>query len=109
MMDLAAKTAKEVYNKPTTADLQPFAFVEEGEKQKIPADKYGGSVKETNIRLYKPIQEFGEHGNEMRVVVVAIRGTSSIHDWMVNFKDTALPKKKEDSIKSDFIASFHIN
>jgi hypothetical protein len=90
LVNLAAKSAKAVYNKSTSADLKASAFVHTGETRKIRADEFGGLMKATTVTLYKGKEEStGADVQDVRVMVVAIRGTASLHDWLVNFNDTA--------------------
>jgi len=69
--------------------LNPLAFAPVGEPHRIAADILSGSLKETRIEIYKGIDDFtGRADDGNRSIVVAIRGTASIHDWMVNLNDS---------------------
>jgi hypothetical protein len=104
MVDLAAKSAKKVYKKPGVLDLEPFAFEQVGESKTVGADILGGSVKATTVSLYKGKESFtGSQGDDIRVVVVAIRGTATIHDWLVNFND--LEPNPTEEYETEFLVS----
>jgi len=109
LVDLTAKSANKVYNKPGAGDSEPFGFVQVGESKKIEADVFGGSIKATNVSLFKArTQDSGTIADDIRVVVVAIRGTASIHDWLVNFNDARKPAAQlgvEASVRSEFLVS----
>jgi len=96
--DLAATCAKKVYRKPGSDTLKPTGFIQVGEARKIEADKFGGLTKAATMCLYKGKPGVtGDAGGVLSVIVVAIRGTASIHDWMVNFNDAAPQKRTFDS------------
>jgi len=117
--DLGATCAKKVYRKPGSDTFEPTGFIQVGEARKIEADKFGGLKKAATICLYKGKPAVTGDGGVLSVIVVAIRGTASIHDWMVNFNDAALQKSTinsklaalkvndgtEDLIQSDFLVS----
>ncbi|KAH8665134.1 Alpha/Beta hydrolase protein [Tricladium varicosporioides] len=101
LVDLAANCAKKVYRKPESGDLNPFAFEEEGSSKTITGDELGNSVKATTVGLFKGKPGLtGPDGDDIRVIVVAIRGTASIHDWMVNFNDAAQPKPAKSGFET---------
>jgi hypothetical protein len=52
MVDLAANSAKKVYNRPGVKDLDPFAFEQIGSPKMLAADLLGGSAKATAVSLY---------------------------------------------------------
>lgn len=108
---MAAKSSKKVYNKPGVSDLEPFAFIQIGESKSIAADVFGGSIKATLVSLYKIRTDTVETtANDTTVVVVAIRGTASVHDWMVNLHDIKKPVAPQEAaaanVKSEFLVSF---
>ena len=79
MADLAAKASKKVYNKSDSVDLEPFAFTQTKET-KISAGKFGGSIKATEVCLYKGKPAFTSPDDNVRVLVVAIRGIALIYN-----------------------------
>ena len=110
MIDLAAKSSKKVYSAPGVHDLEPFAFEQVGELKKLGADVFGGSLKATIVSSYKAKASLtGPKGGDIRIVVVAIRGTATIHDWLVNFNDSEpksnLCSKPTEKYESEFLVS----
>lgn len=83
---LAALSAVKVYAKPGTENLSSSDFDVVGEPVKIDADLLGGPVKATTAWLYTPKKSSTSSSN---VIVVAIRGSVTTHDWMVNLNDGA--------------------
>ncbi|KAH7022656.1 Alpha/Beta hydrolase protein [Ilyonectria destructans] len=86
LVRLAALSAVKVYAKPGTKNLSPSDFDVIGEPVKIDADLLGGPVKATTAWLYTPKESCTSSSN---VIVVAIRGSVTTHDWMVNLNDGA--------------------
>jgi hypothetical protein len=88
--------------------LEPFAFEQVGESKTLAANVLGGLIKASNVSLYKGKTSFAApKGDEIRIVVVAIRGTAIIHDWLVNFNDATLSTGllPKDKVQSEFLVS----
>ncbi|KAH0558667.1 hypothetical protein GP486_004680 [Trichoglossum hirsutum] len=81
LINLAAISSKEVYAKRENLKMvKSSKFAATGPPAlELPAELFGGSIKATSIRLY---EVDSEQGSRVPVVVVAVRGTASIHDWM---------------------------
>ncbi|KAK0702797.1 Alpha/Beta hydrolase protein [Lasiosphaeris hirsuta] len=86
LLRLAALSAVKVYAREGTQHLISSEFDEVGSPLKIDADLLGGSVKATTTVLYAPRED---GANSSNVIVVAIRGSVTTHDWMVNLNDGA--------------------
>jgi Lipase (class 3) len=84
LVNLAAICADEVYARKDQAATPPKGFDILKEVNKMDAGNANSSSKATTVVLYKPHLDSPESRN---VVVVAIRGTASVHDWMVNLND----------------------
>ncbi|KAF4436580.1 lipase (class 3) domain-containing protein [Fusarium austroafricanum] len=84
LIKLAALSATKVYAKPGSESLFFGDFKAIGEPLKINADRFTGSVKAATVQQYTPNGVKGSFGN---VLVVAIRGSVSTHDWMINLND----------------------
>ncbi|OAQ67654.1 lipase (class 3) domain-containing protein [Pochonia chlamydosporia 170] len=84
LVRLAAVSAVKVYAKEATKDLVPDEFSVFSIPANINAESLGGSVKATNIWLYIPNDSTSGSTN---VIVVAIRGSVTYHDWLVNLNN----------------------
>ncbi|KAM5360085.1 hypothetical protein ACJZ2D_013996 [Fusarium nematophilum] len=99
LVKLAALSAVKVYAKPGSETLSSSDFDIIGELLKIDADRRGGSVKATTAGLYAPKEHDTSSGN---VIVVAIRGSVTTHDWMVNLNVGA-----ERPVQDAFLGTDH--
>jgi hypothetical protein len=86
-----------VYAKPGSAELLSDSFDAIAEELKFNADILGGSIKAATTGLYSPKIHTDDSSN---VIVLAIRGTVTKHDWMVNLNDGA-----ENSVQDAFLVS----
>ncbi|KIL84026.1 Nudix [Fusarium avenaceum] len=84
LIKLAALGATKVYAKPGSENLFFGDFKAIGEPLMIHADRFTGSVKAVTVQQYATNGVNHSSGN---VLVVAIRGSVSTHDWMVNLND----------------------
>ncbi|KAI9167959.1 sugar transporter [Paramyrothecium foliicola] len=84
LVNLAALGATRVYAKPGSQDLLSNDFNVIGEPLKIAADRLTGSAKATTIEHYAPRRP---SVGSRHILVVAIRGTVTKHDWMINLND----------------------
>lgn len=103
-MRLAALSAVKVYAKPGTENLSCSDFDVVGEPVKIDADLLGGPVKATTAWLYTPKASSTSSSN---VIVVAIRGSVTTHDWMVNLNDGA-ERPVQDAFLVSIVMLIHL-
>ncbi|KAI6777488.1 hypothetical protein HG530_001433 [Fusarium avenaceum] len=80
----SALGATKVYAKPGSEYLFSGDFKAIGEPLMIHADRFTGSVKAVTVQQYATNGVNDSSGN---VLVVAIRGSVSTHDWMINLND----------------------
>lgn len=101
LVRLAALSAVKVYAKPGTAELLSDTFDPIGEELKINADFLGGTVKAATVGLHSPKVLTEGCSN---VIVLAIRGTVTSHDWMVNLNDGAGRSVQDGFLVSNTLA-----
>lgn len=76
--------ATKVYAKPGSKNLFFGDFKTIGEPLMIHADRFTGSVKAVTVQQYATN---GVNDSSGDVLVVAIRGSVTTHDWMINLND----------------------
>ncbi|KAK3899442.1 hypothetical protein C8A05DRAFT_36939 [Staphylotrichum tortipilum] len=103
MLHLAAHCAHAVYERKDQTALPARGFNRVGHVQRLGGGLPGSSSKPTTIGLYTPAKDASEPETEPNTsttlpkeplpyfLVVAIRGTASIHGWMVNLNTGARP------------------
>jgi hypothetical protein len=94
-MRLAASGAIRAYKNPAPDDRHCNDFDAVGEALSVDPDRLGGSVKAATVELYT------RRGSSDKVIVVAIRGSFIIHDWMVNLNDGAETPVQDDFMGTD--------
>ncbi|KAH6656434.1 Alpha/Beta hydrolase protein [Truncatella angustata] len=84
LIGLAAVSAEEAYDRPTQTRLLAKGFKLVGEVARLAVGPTGSSIKATSVGMY---ESTGPAPDTQYTIVIAIRGTASIHDWMVNLND----------------------